>query len=72
MDVCGHGQGITCALMLQLAAQGGLKPSWAGDVLDRMATEAGGLPGALQAAPIRKATARRMVAAMQANQRLWR
>lgn len=71
MDVCGHGRNITRALMLQLAEQGGLKRAWAGEALDRLATEAEGFKAALLAAPIRRSTALRMAAAVQANQGLW-
>ena len=68
MDVCGEGRLVGRGHLLQLARQGGVDERWARACLDRIAGEALGLPGALQAEPgVRPSTAAHIAAAVEAN-----
>jgi len=64
MDVCGEGHAIGRSHLLRLASEGSLPPGPAEAVIDRMLAQAGSFGQRAMAHPIRRATVRRMVSAI--------
>ena len=73
LDVCGMGDRIGRTHLLELARQGGVPRADAEAVIDRMLAQAEGIAGRAENFPIRRATVRRMAAAVTACcQQVWR
>ncbi len=66
MDVCGEGRAVTRSHLLRLASEGGVPEKAAKAVIEQTLTQVSGFSQRASALPIRRATARRMNAAVQA------
>jgi len=67
MDVCGEGRQVTRADLLTLATQADLSPGWAATVIDRMLDQAYQFGLLASPFPIRKATLKAVLRAIDAN-----
>jgi serine/threonine-protein kinase HipA len=67
MDVCGEAAAVERRHLLRLAAEGGVAPKAAEAAIDRMLPQAAAFGPRAAAAPIRRATLRRMTAAVEAS-----